>query len=311
MARLGPDFDAAVELIVAKTGPGSGSVIVSGIGKSGLIGTKLAATFASTGTPSHFIHATEAAHGDLGRIRRGDVALLLSFGGQSEEVVALAALLRQDGTPVVSITGREDAHLARLATHALTVGPVDEACPNNLAPTSSTTAMLALGDALAMAVSEARRFTADDFRKSHPGGLLGKRMMPLTEVMRFRAGENLPLIAVGGTVGEALARAEDVARRAGALLLVDADGTLAGILTDADVRRRLVAAGAGVLERPVAEIMTRSPKRLRDTDLVRDAVQLVREVRLDEIPVVDADDRPVGLIDVQDLIALKVIEDPE
>jgi arabinose-5-phosphate isomerase len=310
--RLGPAFDAAVEILLACTG----SVIVSGIGKSGLVGAKISATLASTGTASHFLHATEAAHGDLGRIRRGDAALLLSFGGQTEEVVALAALLRQDAVPIVSITARPDSHLAQLATAALCVGDVTEACPHNLAPTASTTAMLALGDALALAAMQARNFTADDFRKSHPGGLLGRRMMPLTEVMRFKTearpgSRALTLVRDDRTVREALAEAEAAGRRAGAVLFVDADGRLSGILTDADVRRRLVKDGPAVLDRPAREVMTAGPRRLTDRDLVRDAVQLVREVRLDEIPVVDGDGRPVGLIDVQDLIALKLIEEPE
>lgn len=304
VGRLGPSFDRAVELMTAC----AGSVIVSGIGKSGLVGQKLSATLASTGTPSHYLHATEAAHGDLGRIRKGDVVILLSYGGSSEEVVSLAALLRQDAVPTVAITSTESTRLAGLVDAALCVGDVEEACPHKLAPTSSSTAMLALGDALAMAVSEAKHFTAEAFRERHPGGLLGRKMMPLTGVMRFRAGKNLALIAASGTVGEVLEAAERFERRAGAVLLVDDAGVLAGILTDADVRRRLVREGAGLLDRPVGEIMTRSPKRLTDADLVRDAVQLVREVRLDEIPIVDAGGRPVGLIDVQDLIALRVIE---
>lgn len=302
--RLDASFDRAVGLIAA----GKGAVIVTGIGKSGLIGKKISATLASTGTPSHFLHATEAAHGDLGRIRAEDVVLLLSYGGQSEEVVSLAALLRQDKVPTIAITSTPTTRLAGLVDAALCVGDVAEACPHSLAPTSSTTAMLALGDALALAVSDARSFTAEDFRRSHPGGLLGRRMLPLTEVMRFRAGDNLPLLPASGTVGEVLAAAERFERRAGAVLLVDESGVLAGILTDADLRRRLVKDGPAVLSRPVADIMTRQPKRLTDTDLVRDAVQLVREVRLDEIPVVDAAGRPVGLIDVQDLIALRVVE---
>ncbi|MEZ6319059.1 MAG: KpsF/GutQ family sugar-phosphate isomerase [Phycisphaerales bacterium] len=301
---LGASFDRAVELLVSC----GGSVIVTGIGKSGLIGQKLSATLASTGTPSHYMHATEAAHGDMGRIRKGDVVVLLSYGGSSEEVVSLAALLRQDKVPTVGITSTPSTHLATLVDAALCVGDVAEACPHNLAPTSSSTAMLALGDALAMAVSEAKHFTAEAFRERHPGGLLGRKMLPLKGVMRFKAGENLALIGASGTVGEVLAQAEDAGRRAGAVLLVDEAGVLVGILTDADVRRRLVREGAGVLERPVEEVMTRQPKRLTDTDLVRDAVQLVREVRLDEIPIVDAAGKPVGLIDVQDLIALRVIE---
>ncbi len=303
-AHLGDAFDRAVELVAGCTG----SVIVTGIGKSGLIGAKISATLSSMGTPSHFLHSTEAAHGDLGRIRPTDVVLLLSYGGATDEVISLAAILRQDKVPTIAITKGDDTRLAKLADAPLSVGDVAEACPHNLAPTSSSTAMLAMGDALAMAVADARSFTADDFRRSHPGGSLGRKMLPLTEVMRFKAGENLPLVPASGTVREALARAEAEGRRAGAILLVNDAGALAGIMTDADVRRRLVSQGAGVLDQPVGSVMTRDPKRLLATDLVRDAVQLVREIRLDEIPVVDDGGKPVGLIDVQDLISLRVVD---
>jgi arabinose-5-phosphate isomerase len=314
-ACLDESFDAAVRVALGCTG----SVIVCGIGKSGLVGQKISATLASTGTPSHFLHATEAAHGDLGRIRPGDVVLLLSYSGQTEEVVTLAALLRQDRVPTIAMTGNPQSHLAALADAHLSVGKLTEVCPHNLAPTSSTTAMLALGDALALCLMRARDFSAEDFKRRHPGGALGRQMMPLGSVMRFRAGENLPLLLARGSVREALASAEPEAvagggggrgpRRSGAMIFVHDDGTLAGILTDADVRRRLVALGAGALDLPVAEVMTRTPKSLAASALVRDAVQLVREVRLDEIPVVDEGGRPVGLIDVQDLIALKVVDD--
>lgn len=304
--HLDEQFDRAVELVRACTG----SVVVSGIGKSGLIGAKLSATMSSVGIPSHFMHATEAAHGDLGRIRRGDAAILLSYGGGTEEVLALAALLKQDRVPVIAISRGHDTHLASLADAHLCVGTLTEVCPNNLAPSSSTAAMMALGDALALAVSNENDFSAADFRKRHPGGLLGKRMMPLSSVMRFKVGQGLSLVPDTGSLRESLELAERDGRRSGAMLLVDGSGALSGILTDADVRRLLVSRGEATLDEPVADLMTRSPKRLLEQDLVRDAVQLVREVRLDEIPVTDADGRPVGLIDVQDLIALKLIEDP-
>lgn len=306
IGRLDGGFDKAVEIVRGC----AGSVVVSGIGKSGLVGAKLSATMSSVGIPSHFMHATEAAHGDLGRIRRGDVAILLSYGGGTEEVISLAALLAQDNVPLIGMSRGNDTHLAGLVDAHVSVGTLTEVCPNNLAPSSSTTAMMALGDALALAVSDAQEFSAADFRKRHPGGLLGKRMLPLTSVMRFTAEQGLSLVPDTGTLAQALAQAESEGRRAGAIVLVDAAGKLSGILTDADVRRRVVREGAEVLNKPVSEIMTRTPRRLTDKDLVRDAVQLVREVRLDEIPVVDDGGRPVGLIDVQDLIALKLIEDP-
>lgn len=316
--RIDDQFARAVNVIVAAgatpaPGGSSASVVVSGLGKSGLIGAKLSATFASTGTPSHFLHPVEAMHGDLGRVRRGDVVLLLSYGGNTGEIVTLAELLRQDGVPVIAICGKRECDLGRLATVCLPVGDVTEACPNNLAPTASTTAMLALGDALALAVSRRRHFGAEDFRKLHPGGGLGRQLMPVLQAMRFKAGVNLPLLPLGLTVQEAYAEAERHAhksglRRPGALLIVDEAGTLAGIVTDGDLRSALIRLGPDVWLGPIDRIMTRRPTTLGKDALVRDAVRVVREKRFDEIPIVAGDGRPVGLIDVQDLAALKVIE---
>jgi len=302
--QLGDSLEEAASLISAARG----HVIVSGMGKSGLIAQKISATLASTGTPSHYLHPTEAMHGDLGRVRAGDVVVLLSYSGTTDEILSLAAVLRQDRVPMVAICSREDCHLGRLVDVTLAIGDVTEACPHNLAPTASTTAMLALGDAIALAASRQRRFTADDFKKRHPGGQLGRLMMPVVDVLRFRAGDNLPMIRDDITVSEVEVAAEQYSRRAGAVILVDAYGRMTGIFTDADLRRLIVKHGPDALKQPVAEVMTKSPRTLRDDALVRDAVQLIREMRLDEVPVVDADDKPVGLIDVQDLIALKVIE---
>ncbi len=304
-------FHDAVDLITGL----DGAVVVSGLGKSGLIGQKISATFASTGTPSHFLHPSEAMHGDLGRVRRGDAVLVLSFTGNTDEVVALASVLKPDGIPVIAIVGKPDCDLGRLATCVLCIGDVTEACPLNLAPTASTTAMLALGDALSLAVSRRRDFGPDDFRKFHPGGGLGRQLTPVTDAMRFIAhgpDANLPLISGGDTVEQAYAHAKRDAddkgiRRAGALVIVDEQGKLAGIFTDGDLRR-LVFEHRDALEKPIADVMTKNPRHLTDQHLVRDAVQLMRELRIDELPVVDDAGRPMGLIDVQDLVALKVIE---
>jgi arabinose-5-phosphate isomerase len=307
-----PAFHDAVDLILARTGAAQpGALVVSGLGKSGLIGQKLTATFASTGTPSHFLHAAEALHGDLGRIRRHDVVLSVSFGGQTEELLALCAVLKQDGVPVIALVGRPASDLARLATVILSVGDVTEACPLNLAPTASTTAMLALGDALALCVMRRRNFEASDFHKFHPGGALGRQLMSVSQAMRFEAHRNLPLIALNATVEQAYAQAEPKAphtRRAGALVVVDEHEKLAGIFTDGDLRRSFIKHGAAAWQLPIAQLMTRSPRSLKADELVRDAVHLVREYRIDEIPVVDQQGKAVGLIDVQDLVALKVIE---
>ncbi len=304
--HLTADFDKAVEMLRSLRG----TAILSGMGKSGIIAQKISATLASTGTPSHYLHPTEAMHGDLGRVRGSDVVILVSYSGTTDDVLALAALVRQDRVPVIALCGKPDSHLAKIADLRLCVGDVTEACPHNLAPTASTTAMLALGDALAMAVSRARAFSADDFRKRHPGGMLGRQMMAITDVLRFRAGDNLPLIDDCHTLEEAMAEAAaNYPRRAGALILVNAKRKLSGIFTDADFRRLITREGGAALKRPIADVMTKSPRCLLDTSLVRDAVQMVRELRVDELPVVNAAGKPVGLIDVQDLISLKVIEE--
>ncbi|MCC6581255.1 MAG: KpsF/GutQ family sugar-phosphate isomerase [Phycisphaeraceae bacterium] len=306
-------FGEAVDLIYRLThDPARGALVVSGLGKSNFIGQKIVATFASTGTPSHFLHPTEAMHGDLGRIRRDDVVLLLSFSGHTEEVVSLAAILRQDGVPVIAMTGRRDSDLARLATVTLWIGDVTEACPHNLAPTASTTAMLALGDALALCVSRQGDFGVEDFRRFHPGGNLGRQLMPVVQAMRFKAGENLPLIPHAVTLRHAYDMADAAAapgvRRAGAMLIVDDQGKLAGIFTDGDLRRLVIRHPRDAMDKPMNAIMTAQPRRLRHVALVRDAVAIFRELRIDEIPVVDDHDKPLGLIDVQDLVSLKVIE---
>ena len=285
----------------------TGHVMVSGMGKSGLIGQKIAATLSSLGVPSHFTHPSEAMHGDLGRVRPGDVAMLLSYSGGTEEVVNLAAILRTDGIARIGISCNHQTHLARLCDAHLAIGDVVEACPMNLAPTASTTAMLAMGDALALAVSRRRNFQADDFRRRHPGGALGAGLRGVTEVLRFRVGENVSTVREGVTVADALRTTGD-GRRAGALLVVDDAGRLVGIFTDGDLRRRVNELGASLLARPVREVMTARPTALPADALVRDAVQLVRERRLDEIPVVGHDGQPIGLIDVQDLVSMKVID---
>lgn len=304
-AQLDGRFDCAVALLAGC----KGTVIVGGMGKSGIIAQKISATLASTGTPSHFLHPSEAMHGDLGRIRAGDVVVLLSYSGNTEDVLALAAVLRQDRVPIVAVCSSADNHLGRIADVCLCIGDVTEACPHNLAPTASTAAMLALGDALALTVSRRRNFSADDFRKVHPGGLLGRQMMRITDILRFRVGANLVTIRDDLSVRQVLAQAEQQVRRAGAVLLVDEAGRLSGVFTDGDLRRLIMHKGTPALERPICEFMTRSPRWLPDEALVRDAVQLVREYRLDEIPVLNPAGQPIGLIDVQDLIALKVIEE--
>jgi arabinose-5-phosphate isomerase len=297
---------AAVDLLAACTG----HVVVAGMGKSGLVGSKISATFCSLGQPSNVLHPAEAVHGDLGRVRRGDVVMLLSYSGETEEVVNLAAILKADGVPRLGISCSDGSTLARMCDVHLSLGDVTEACPLNLAPTASTTAMLALGDALALAVSRRRNFREDDFHKHHPGGLLGVGLRKVTEILRFRVGDNLTVVRDDVTIREACVQAGAAAnhRRAGAILLVDTSGRLSGIFTDGDLRR-LIVNDVNAMERPIREVMTARPQHLMVDDLVRDAVRLVRERRVDEIPVLDGDGRPIGLVDVQDLIALKVVSE--
>ncbi len=311
-SRLGPEFHAAVGLIV-KCADAGGTVLVTGLGKSGLIGAKIAATMSSLGITAHFVHPAEAAHGDLGRFRASDLCIALSYSGETDEVVNLASILRQDGGAIVSITrGSENqkkqpqASLERLATVALSIGPCDDA-EISPAPTCSTTATLALGDALALCAARRRNFTDSDFAKRHPGGSLGGLLRPITELLRFKVGKTLNLVPDDVSVAEACRLSETVERRPGAMLLINKKtGLLTGLFTDADLRR-LVERDRGALDRPVREVMTKNPGTLADTSLVRDAVNMVREHRRDEIPVVDAAGKPIGLLDVQDLIAQRLI----
>lgn len=314
LAGLDDGASRAVDLFENAARRG-GAIVVTGMGKSGLIGKKISATLSSLGAPSHDVHPAEAVHGDLGRIRSVDCVLALSYSGETEEVVALAAMLRQDGVGVVSIVGGKrggESSLARVSDVALSIGDVTEACAETLAPTSSTTATLALGDALSLALSRRLLFTANDFRKRHPGGGLGGLLRPVTEILRFVVGQNLPVVRDNLTVGEALEQASALTRRPGAIILVDARERLSGLFTDGDLRRLVMqerTKHGDPLARPIAEVMTRTPRTLPSSALVRDAVHMVREFRSDEIPVVDETGRPVGVLDVQDLISLKVVRD--
>lgn len=303
----GPDaapWHHAIDLVVGCTG----HIVVSGLGKSGLIGAKISATFSSLGRPSHVLHPSEAVHGDLGRLRRGDVALLMSYSGETEEIVALASILKADGVETIGVSRNATTSLARLTTAHLPIGEITEACPLNLAPTASTTAMLAIGDALALVAARRMNFDADAFQARHPGGMLGAGLRPITEVLRFRAKENLSVVPDTETVRQALGHAGE-GRRAGAILLVDEKGVLSGIFTDGDLRRLINQRGAEALDTPISTVMTPRPGHLDEDALVRDAVRMVREHRIDEIPVLDRDGRPLGLVDVQDLIAMKVVRE--
>ena len=298
--HLDAGFDAAVELVLACPG----QVILTGMGKAGLVGSKISATLASTGTPSFFLHPAEALHGDLGRVRGGDVVLALSNSGETAETNQLMPIARRIGAQLIAMTGQPSSTLGREADAVLNIGTVEEACPLKLAPTASTSAMLAMGDAPAMVVLGERKFDRVDFARFHPAGSLGRRLMRVDEVMR--KGEQLPLVPSGIPVTEVLLRTRDTPGRPGAALVVASDGRLAGIFTDGDLRRLLEPGQTDGLSQPVDAHMTTGPKTLRPDQLVEEAQHLLAEFRIDQAPVIDAAGCPVGLVDVQDLLDLSV-----
>ena len=293
-------FTAAVERIVAC----EGMLVVTGMGKAGLVGAKISATFASTGTPSLSLHPAEAMHGDLGRIRPADLLLALSNSGETAEISGLIPRARAIGAGVIAMTGAPESTLGRLADCVLDIGRVDEACPLGLAPTASTSAMLALGDALAMVVLSERGFSREDYARFHPLGALGRKLMKVREVMR--QGEELPLVPAGTKITDVLLTMSRTKGRPGAAILVAPDGSMAGLFTDGDLRRVIEQHGVGRLDDPVDEVMTRKPMVVHPEHLLEDAERLLRERKLDQVPVVDDDGRPIGLLDVQDLLTARV-----
>ncbi len=302
---LDADFVRAVHLLARC----EGRVVTTGIGKAGIIARKIGATLASTGTPSDYLHPSEALHGDLGRVTRRDAVLALSNSGTTEELLRLVGPLKDIGVPLLVITADAHSPLGRHADVVLDYGRVTEACPLGLAPTTSTTVMLALGDALAMAVLSERNFTPEEFARFHPAGNLGRALMKVEEVMR--KGEALPLVPAGASLVTAVERMTSTPGRPGAVLVVAPDGTFAGFYTDGDLRRSLLAARArndfALLSRPVDEVMTASPTTVRPDALVGEALRLLRERQIDQLPVVDERRRPVGLLDIQDLLAIRAL----
>jgi arabinose-5-phosphate isomerase len=284
----------------------SGSCIVSGIGKAGIIGQKISATMASTGTPSHFLHPAEAIHGDLGRLRNNDIVIVLSYGGETDEVTRLINLVKQLEIKLIAITGDSDSTLSKHADVVLCMGQINEACPLGVAPSVSTTCMLAIGDALAFTVMKARNFSVEDYVRFHPGGSLGAKLMTVEQSMMFRPGEKLPIAQSTDTVGQLLEKTSDV-KRHGAVMVVDKEGRLAGIITDADLRRLMAQQGQDAFECKASDVMTAGCKRIRADALAAEATAIFHKYRIDDLPVVDADNKPVGLIDVQDIVTIKVV----
>ena len=300
--RLGDDFIAAVGLVLASRG----RVIVSGVGKSGHIGRKFAATLASTGTPAYFVHAAEAAHGDLGMITADDVLIALSYSGTGEELLKIVPLIKRQGARLIAITGNPASPLAREADVHLDGAVREEACPLNLAPTASTTAALALSDALAVALLDARGFGADDFARSHPGGALGRRLLThVSDVMR--SGAAIPRVGEDALLGDALMEMT----RAGmgmTAIVGDGDGSdrIIGIYTDGDLRRSL-ASGCNFSTARVADVMSRGPKTIHPEALAVAAAEMMERLRISQLLVADHEGRLVGALNHHDLMLAKVI----
>lgn len=292
---LDDNFNKAVETLLNCTG----LVVVTGMGKAQLVGQKISATLASTGTPSFDMHAGEALHGDLGRIRSNDVVLALSNSGKTREVCELIDPIKKRDIPLICITGQLESPLAKHSDIVLHIGKLDEACPLGLAPSTTTTAMLALGDALALTVQKAKNFRREDYAFFHPAGELGRKLMKVSEIMR--TGEQAPVILQSQTVREAIMIT--AGSRAGAVSVTDENGVLVGIFTNGDLRTIMVKESeAGVTSKTMAEVMTSHPKTISPGQLAAEAFHILKEHAIDELPVVDENGKAIGMIDVQDFL---------
>ncbi|MDR0414546.1 MAG: KpsF/GutQ family sugar-phosphate isomerase [Prevotellaceae bacterium] len=293
-ATVNETFLQAVEVIARC----AGRVVVTGVGKSGIVGRKIAATLASTGTPAMFVHATEALHGDLGMVTRHDVVLALSYSGHSEELNKILPMLRQRDLAIIGMSGNAQSELAQKSTIHVTLPQMREACPYNLAPTSSTTAMLGVGDALAICLMKVKKFGREDFAQFHPGGMLGKLLTcGVTDIMQ--SGDRNPVVSVNATVEEALLVMTKT--KSGVASVVNSDGTLAGVFTDGDLRRNLQKDSA-LLQKCVADVMTKNPVTLTGSMKAVEAAKIISERHIDNAPVVDANGKVVGIVDERNLM---------
>ncbi len=292
--RVDEGFQRAVDFILQCRG----RVVVTGIGKAGIVGQKISATLASTGTPSYWLHPSEARHGDLGRVVKEDVLLALSNSGETE-VAALLPFVKKIGAKVIAITGNSESTLARYSDVVLDIGRIEEPCPLGLAPSASSTAMLALGDALALTVLKRRNFGKEEYAFYHPGGELGRKLLPVETVMR--SGQANPVVKENCKVTEALKVMTHTQGRPGAVNVVNGRGKLTGFFTDGDLRRRLEQ-GQGFLRRTIKEVMTRNPKVIRKGSLAAEAYNILKVNKIDQLPVVDEKGVPIGILDVQDLL---------
>ena len=297
--RLDHGFAQAVDLILKC----SGRVVVSGIGKSGHIARKIASTLASTGTPAHFVHPAEASHGDLGMVTRNDVFIALSNSGQSDELLDIVPLLKRQGAKLVAMTGNPDSELARKADVHLYAGAEKEACPLNLAPTASTTAALALGDALALAVMQEKGFTRDEFAASHPSGRLGRRLLThVRDVMR--AGKDAPSVSQDATAMQGLL--EMSRGKIGMTAVLDDGGKVIGVFTDGDLRRHLEK-GVDMRKAHITDVMSRGPRTIAPDRLAAEAVEIMERFKVNQLLVVDSEQKLLGALNMHDLFRAKVV----
>ncbi|MBP2646132.1 MAG: KpsF/GutQ family protein [Firmicutes bacterium] len=300
--RINGQFTEAVQMILSC----QGRVIVTGMGKSGLVGKKIAASLASTGTPSFFLHPAEGIHGDLGMVTAKDVVIALSYSGETNEVISILPVIRRIGAKIISMTGREQSTLAKNSDIFIDVAVEKEACPLGLAPTASTTATLAMGDALAVVLLSERRFTCEDFALFHPGGSLGRKLL-LTVEHVMHSGPDNPVIQIGSTVKEALFVI--TAKGLGATSVIDDKGGLSGLITDGDIRRSLEA-GLGFLNMPVEKVMTKTPRTITQDKLAAQALSLMEKNNprpITVLPVVDEAGKSIGMIHLTDLLRQGVV----
>jgi arabinose-5-phosphate isomerase len=299
LARLDATFDRAVDLFFAC----KGRVVVAGMGKSGIVGKKISATLSSTGTPSFFLHPAEALHGDLGMIARGDAMLAVSYGGETREIVALLDALKRLEIPLVALTGNSKSTIAQASDVVLDASVNEEACSLNLAPTASTTVAMAIGDALAVSLLERRDFRHDDFAALHPAGSLGKRLLRVDKVMH--AGDALPKISPQTPMPEAFH--EMSAKKLGMTTIVSADGTLAGILTDGDLRRLMEKHGGATLSMTAAQCLNPNPQTVKPSILASEALTLMEKRRITSVVVIDDSRRVLGVVHLHDLWGLQLV----
>jgi len=297
--KIGANFKKAIDIIYKSRG----RVIVTGMGKPGFIAQKISATLSSTGTPSLYLHPAEALHGDLGRVTKDDIVIAFSNSGETEEIIKLLPIIRKIGAKLISVVGRTKSTLAKNSDCVLDTSVKKEACSLGLAPTASTTAMLAMGDALSIALLDKRGFKEKDFAMYHPGGILGRRLLLTVEDI-MRKGVSHPVVKENLTVKQVLLKVTKA--RAGSATVVNKKGKLIGIFTDGDLRRH-IGKDKNLLNRKVRDVMTKDPLVIKNRHLAAEAFQILKSRRIDEVPVVDEKGRPVGLVDVQDLLKAGIV----